>query len=87
MTSVFLRKGPYNIVYNQIKGDLEMTVHNEDAHKVVQAFQSNLTSGLSETQVQKKRAQHGSCSGYGTFQSLRPYQTSPLISPEYRRDW
>ena len=31
-----------------------MTVHNEDIHKVVQAFQSNPTSGLSEAQVQEK---------------------------------
>ena len=34
-----------------------MTVHNEDIHKVVQAFQSNLTSGLSEAQVQEKSRQ------------------------------
>jgi len=36
-----------------------MTVHNKDALNVVQAFQSNLTTGLSDEQVQKKRAQHG----------------------------
>lgn len=36
-----------------------MTAHNEDAGKVVQTLQSNLTTGLSENQVLEKRAQHG----------------------------
>ena len=36
-----------------------MTAHNEDAHKVVEAFQSNLSTGLTDAQVQEKRAQHG----------------------------
>lgn len=36
-----------------------MTAHNEDAQKVVRALQSNLTTGLSESQVQEKRTQHG----------------------------
>lgn len=36
-----------------------MTAHNEDAGKVVQEFYSNLATGLIESQVQKKRAQHG----------------------------
>lgn len=36
-----------------------MTAHNEDASKVVQALQSNLSTGLSQNQVQEKRAQHG----------------------------
>lgn len=36
-----------------------MTAHNEDAGKVVQELYSNLATGLIESQVQKKRAQHG----------------------------
>jgi len=36
-----------------------MTAHNEDAIKVVQSLQSNLTHGLTENQVREKRAQHG----------------------------
>lgn len=36
-----------------------MIAHNEDAEKVVQALQSDLTAGLSENQVREKRAQHG----------------------------
>jgi len=36
-----------------------MTAHNEDAHKVVEAFQSNLSTGLTDAQVQEKRAQYG----------------------------
>lgn len=36
-----------------------MTAHNKDAQMVVQAFQSNLTTGLSEAQVQENRMQHG----------------------------
>ena len=36
-----------------------MTAHNEDALKVVQSLHSDLTIGLTESQVQEKRAQHG----------------------------
>ena len=36
-----------------------MIAHNEDAGKVVQTLQSNLTTGLNENQVQEKRARHG----------------------------
>lgn len=36
-----------------------MTAHNEDALKVVQSLHSDLTMGLTESQVQEKRAQHG----------------------------
>ena len=36
-----------------------MTAHNEDALKVVQSLHSDLTIGLTEGQVQEKRAQHG----------------------------
>ena len=36
-----------------------MTAHNEDAGKVVQTLQSNLTTGLSENQAREKRAQYG----------------------------
>ena len=36
-----------------------MTAHNEDAQKVVQSLRSDLTIGLTENQVQEKRAQHG----------------------------
>ena len=36
-----------------------MTAHNEDALKVVQALHSDLTAGLTESQVQEKRVQHG----------------------------
>ena len=36
-----------------------MTAHNEDALKVVQSLHSDMTIGLTEGQVQEKRAQHG----------------------------
>ena len=36
-----------------------MTAHNEEALKVVQSLHSDLTIGLTESQVQEKRAQHG----------------------------
>ena len=36
-----------------------MTAHNENAQKVVQSLRSDLTIGLTESQVQEKRAQHG----------------------------
>jgi len=36
-----------------------MTAHNEDTLKVVQSLHSDLTIGLTESQVQEKRAQHG----------------------------
>lgn len=36
-----------------------MTAHNEDVGKVVQVFQSNPATGLSENQVLEKRAKHG----------------------------
>lgn len=36
-----------------------MIAHNEYGEKVVQALQSNLTTGLSENQIQEKRTQHG----------------------------
>ena len=36
-----------------------MAVHNEDALHVVESLHSNLTAGLSEEQVQEKRAQYG----------------------------
>jgi Ca2+-transporting ATPase len=36
-----------------------MTAHNEDALKVVQSLHSDLTAGLTESQVQEKRVQHG----------------------------
>ena len=36
-----------------------MTAHNEDALQVVQLLHSDLTIGLTESQVLEKRAQHG----------------------------
>lgn len=36
-----------------------MTAHNVDALKVVQSLHSDMTIGLTESQVQEKRAQHG----------------------------
>ena len=36
-----------------------MTAHNEDTLKVVQSLHSDLTVGLTESQVQEKRTQHG----------------------------
>lgn len=36
-----------------------MTAHNEDTQKVLQALQSSLTTGLSESQIQERRAQYG----------------------------
>ncbi len=36
-----------------------MTVYNEDTHKVVKTLHSDPISGLSDAQVQEKRAQHG----------------------------
>lgn len=36
-----------------------MTGHNEDANQVVQSLQSDLTTGLTQSQVEEKRAQFG----------------------------
>lgn len=36
-----------------------MTGHNEDANQVVQSLQSDLTNGLTQSQVEEKRAQFG----------------------------
>lgn len=36
-----------------------MTVHNEDAIQVVQSLQSDLTTGLTQSQVEEKRSQYG----------------------------
>lgn len=36
-----------------------MTGHNEDANQVVQSLQSDLTTGLTQGQVEEKRAQFG----------------------------
>ena len=50
-----------------------MIAHNEDAGKVVQTLQSNLTTGLNENQVQEKRARHGE-------NKLREKKTKLLVS-------